>query len=96
MSDKPEILPTVCVDHDKEKYHIEIEIPGVKKDSIELEIGERSFCIRAEKSDATYNSCYTLAHSIDKDAVDAKFESGLLLVTAPLKAPLGGTKVAIK
>ncbi len=96
MSAKPEILPTVCIDHDKEKYHIEIELPGVKKESIDLEMGDRSFCIRAEKKDAVYNSCYTLAHPIDKNAVDAKFESGLLLLTAPLKEPLGGTKVRIK
>ena len=96
MSAKPEILPTVCVDHDKEKYHIEIELPGVKKNTIELEVGERSFCVRAEKSDLIYNSCYTLAHPIDKDTVEAKFNSGLLTVKAPLKAVLGGKKVTIK
>jgi HSP20 family protein len=96
MSVKPDILPAVCVDHDRKKYHIEIELPGVKKSSIELEMGERSFCIRAEKRDGVYNACYTLAHSIDRDAVEAKFESGLLMVTAPLRDSLGGIRMPIK
>ncbi len=93
---KVELSPTICVDHDKEKYHIEIELPGIRKSGINIEFGERSFCIRAEKSDIAYNACYTLAHPIKKNAVEAKFESGLLIITAPLKEALGGTKITVK
>lgn len=60
MAEKIEILPSVCVDHDEEKYHIEIELPGVKKEDIDLEMGTESFCIRAYKggTDVAYNACY--------------------------------------
>lgn len=94
-SELPEVSPAVCVDHSRDNYHIEIELPGVKKTDINLEMGEQSFCIRASKKDLIYNACYTLAHSVDTEKVDAKFESGLLTITAPFKSPIGGVKIEI-
>ena len=41
------IFPSICADHDEEKYHIEIELPGVKKEDIELEMSDESFFIKA-------------------------------------------------
>ena len=93
---KPEVAPSTCVDHDSEKYHIEIELPGVRKEDVELEVGDQSFCIRAPTKDLVYNTCYTLAHTIDTAKVDAKFDNGLLIVRMPFKAKIGGKKVAIK
>lgn len=93
---KPEIVPEVCIDHDKSKYHIEIELPGVSKERINLEFGDQSFCIRAPREDVVFNGCYTLAHSVDSKKVDAKFENGLLMVKVPFQKPLGGSKVQIK
>jgi HSP20 family protein len=94
--EKPEILPSVCVDHDREKYHIEVELPGVEKDKIELEVGEQSFCVRAPREDIVYNACYTTAHAIDPGKTEAVFEEGLLKVTAPLKNPIKGRLVKVK
>lgn len=91
-----EILPDVCVDHDEEKYHIEIELPGVKKEDINLEMGDASFCIKANKGDLVYNACYTLAHSIDTGNVKANFENGLLTILAPFQQPLHGIKIIIE
>lgn len=92
----PEIAPNVCVNHDRERYYIDIELPGVKKEDIELEVGEQSFCIKAPTKDFVYHACYTLAHTIDPKGVEAKFNNGLLTVKAPLKSKIGGIKVAIK
>jgi HSP20 family protein len=93
---KPEICPAMTVDHDKEKYHIEIEPPGAKKEEIELDMGDQSFCIKAPSEDVVYNACYTLAHTVDTRKVNATFNNGLLKVTLPFKSKLGGTRVAIK
>lgn len=93
---KVQILPSVCVDHDLEKFHIEIEIPGVKKEDIDLEMGEASFCIRAPKEDIEYSACYTLAHDVDTGKVTAKFDNGLLTINAPFKSAIGGTKITVE
>jgi len=94
--EKSEILPSVTVDHDREKYHIEIELPGVEKEKIELEVGEQSFCVRASREDIVYNACYTMAHSVDPDKAEAIFEDDVLKVTAPLKSPIRGRLVKIR
>jgi HSP20 family protein len=94
--EKAEILPSVCVDHDSEKYHIEIELPGVQKDKIHLEVNENSLCIRAPRDDLVYNACYTIAHAIEPSKTEALYEEGLLKVTAPLKSSLKGTVVKVK
>jgi HSP20 family molecular chaperone IbpA len=93
---KPEVPPEACVDHDREKYHIEVELPGVAKEKIELEFGEESFCVRAPRGDLVFNACYTLGHPVDMSKVDARFDSGLLKVTVPFKQPIAGTKVQVK
>ncbi|KCZ73225.1 molecular chaperone (small heat shock protein) [Candidatus Methanoperedens nitroreducens] len=96
-SEYPEVIPAICVDHDRENYHIEIELPGVQKEKIDLEMGEESFCVRAPKEDLVYAACYTLAHHIDTEHVDARFDNGLLTIKAPLKNPITvGVKIPIK
>jgi HSP20 family protein len=93
---KPLLAPAVCVDHDRENYSIQIELPGVKKDDIVLEISEQSFCVKGSRTDADLAGCYFLAHSVNADKAKAKFESGLLNVTIPLKQPLVGKKIPIE
>ena len=93
---KQEILPEATVDHDREKYHIEVELPGVSKEKIELEFGEQGFCVKASRDDVVFNACYSLAHTVDPKKADAKFENGLLKVTVPFKQPIAGTKVQVK
>ena len=93
---KPEVLPDVTIDHDKEKYHIEIELPGVRKEDIQLDVGDQSFCVKAPAEDITYSCCYTLAHAVDPKKADATFNNGLMKLWLPLKSKLGGTRVAVK
>lgn len=93
---KPIIPPNVCVDHDRERYYIEVELPGVDKGDIELEVSEQGFCVKGSREDAELAGCYFLAHPISVDEVKAKFENGLLKITAPLRQPLTGKKVTIE
>ena len=90
------IFPSICADHDEEKYHIEIELPGVKKEDIELEMSDESFCIKAPKEDIVYSACYRLAHAIDTGKASAKFDNGLLTVTVPFEHSLKGVKISIE
>ncbi|MCX9010457.1 MAG: Hsp20/alpha crystallin family protein [Candidatus Methanoperedens sp.] len=92
-----EVPPEVCVDHDKENYQIEIELPGVKKEDIDLEVGEDALCVRAPKEDIVYSACYSLAHSVDTGKVSARFNDGLLTIKAAFKHPIHvGVKVPIE
>ncbi|MHA1578843.1 MAG: Hsp20/alpha crystallin family protein [Candidatus Freyarchaeota archaeon] len=96
MSEKINITPAMLISHDKEKYDIEIELPGVKKKDIEFEMTDGSFCLRAVKGNAEFSTCAVLAHPIVSSKAEARFRDGLLKVTVPLKEMYHGTKIKIK
>ena len=91
-----EMLPEILSDHDDEKYHIEIGLPGVKKENIELIMGGNHFCLKASKSDITYSACYALAHIIDASKATSKFDNGELVIIAPFVHPLKGIKITVE
>lgn len=93
---KPALTPCVCFDHDLENYYIQVELPGVKKDNIELSVSEQSFCVRGSREDIDLIACYYLAHWVNEDKAKAKYKNGLLDVTIPLKKPLKGKKIPIE
>lgn len=84
---------------DKE-YIVEAELPGVKKDEINVEIDENRLTIAVQRSEQVDEQkdnyirkerrCCSMARSfaVDNiliDKVTAKFENGLLVITLPKK-----------
>jgi HSP20 family protein len=94
--EKPTVTPNAFMDHDKKFYYIEVELPGVKKEDIELSVSDQSFCVRAPREDVEFLGCYMLAHLSNTDATRAKFENGLLSMEIPLKKEQKEKKVTIE
>ncbi|MCW4021203.1 MAG: Hsp20/alpha crystallin family protein [Candidatus Bathyarchaeota archaeon] len=90
------LTPRVCFDHDLENYYVEVELPGVKKEDVELNVSEQSLCVRGLREDIDLLGCWYLAHPVDEDKARAKYDNGLLNVTIPLRKPLKGRKIPIK
>jgi HSP20 family protein len=94
--EKPTVTPNAFMDHDKKFYYIEVELPGVKKEDIELSVSDQSFCVRAPREDIEFLGCYMLAHLSDTGATRAKFENGLLSMEIPLKKEQKEKKVTVE
>lgn len=92
---KPLLSPIVNIDHDRERYKILIELPGVKREDIDLEVSESSFCIRASRPDAEMAGCYFLAHPVEPDETYATLDDSLLNVQIPFKVPIRGKHITI-
>ncbi len=92
------VTPDIWIDHDDKTYFIEIELPGVKKEHIDLSVGEQSICIQAARTDEpiVYLGCFSLAHQVDENKAKAKFENWVLSVEVPLKAPLTVKRITIE
>jgi HSP20 family protein len=90
------ITPDVCIDHDDKAFFIDVELPGVDKEHVDLSIGEQSVCVEAARDDIVYLGCFSLAHAVDETKAKAKFENGLLKIEIPLKAPIGGKRIKIE
>jgi HSP20 family molecular chaperone IbpA len=94
--EKPSMAPTLYMDHDEKNYYIQVELLGVKKEDVTLEVSDQSLCVRGSRTDLEFSGCYILTHIVDTSKARAKFDNGLLSVEIPIKKILAGKKVAIE
>jgi HSP20 family molecular chaperone IbpA len=96
--EKNMIVPMVNVNHndDDTGLVIKVDLAGASKESVDLDMGEKGFCVKAEAEDFRYENCYMLAHDIKAEESEAKFTSGLLTIKAPFKEMRRGHKVTIQ
>lgn len=94
--------PQVDVAETEKAFELQFSVPGLKKEDLNIELnsgvltvsGERKF--KDEKKEKNYHSVETkygafkrsfeLPDSIDQDAVDAKYEDGILNILVPKDA----------
>lgn len=88
MAEKAKVTPCVCFSHDDKegRLSIEVQLPGVDKKDISLEMRRDSFCVSASRGEDTqYSGCFMLAHEVESSKTQARYENGLLKVFAPIK-----------
>jgi HSP20 family protein len=87
--EKVYISPDVCMypNDDHKIYKIEITLPGVEKDKIQLKMHEDSFFIKGESEDTVYIGSYAVCCPIDPTQVEAIYKEGLLKIEVPFKEP---------
>ncbi len=98
QEEKRVVVPIIDVRHDDSDtgFSINVDLAGVKKSSVSLEMGTAGFCVKGEGDDFRYESCYVLAHEVKPDEATAKLESGLLKIHVPFRETMRGHKVIIK
>jgi HSP20 family molecular chaperone IbpA len=96
--EKTVVIPTVCAYHDEkdENLIIEVELPGVKKKDVKLNMTDEGFCVTGERADFIYQVCYRFLHEITLDEAKAKFDSGLLSIAVPFQKPARPREVTIE
>jgi len=91
--------PSVNEKEDEKAYYMEVDLPGVKKDNIKVEIkdnlltisGERKFkkeekdkgYIRTESFFGKFERRFTLPNDANIENIEAKVEDGVLHLTIP-------------
>jgi HSP20 family molecular chaperone IbpA len=98
QEEKQVVVPMINVNHNDDDTGLEVrvDLAGASKESVDLDVGDKGFCIKAEAEDFRYESCYTLAHEVKGEGAKAKFDSGLLKITVPFQDTLHGHKVSIE
>jgi HSP20 family molecular chaperone IbpA len=97
--EKTRVKPNVYAAYDDvmNLYHIEIELPGVKKNDIDLKVLSGGFMVKAPKDNIEYVGDYTFFCPVSPDKTEAEYDNGLLTVHVPLKEPYeGATKIDVK
>jgi HSP20 family protein len=91
--------PAVDISETKDSYLIHAELPGVKKDEVKITMHDNLISIRGEKKSETekkdenyhrversygvFERSFSLPGTVKSDAIDAKYDDGVLTITLP-------------
>ena len=104
-------LPSADVYETAEAFLIEVELPGVDKDDIEIQVqgdeltvrgqrqtrGSRPECFhRMERRYGPFSRTFSLSDDVDGDRVTAEFKEGLLHLQVPKVRVQGGWRVRVE
>ena len=96
---KKVIKPLYQVAEEKGKVIVRLEMPGVKKDNLEIKVEnnelkvlgkrceskkEAGYLIK-ERRGGDFEQIFTLDNTIDQDKIDAQLNNGVLVITLSLK-----------
>lgn len=104
--------PSVNTREDDKAYYLEVDLPGVKKEDVSVDLDKNHISISGErkikneiKEDDYYkvesvfgkfSRSFSLPDSVDNENIEASFENGVLEILIPKVAPKVAKKIEIK
>lgn len=104
--------PAVDIDENEAKYTVTVEIPGGKKEDVQVEVEEGVLTIRGEKrsereekkdqrrwierSYGSFARSFTLPPNADAERIDAAFKDGVLTLSIPKTEAAKPRSIAVK
>lgn len=103
--------PRVRFRDEGEAFALELPLPGVKEDDVELSVGEDFVTVKAtrepevpegyetrrrERTELAFERTYRLPERVDTSKVDAKLEHGVLEISLPKQAQVKTRTIAVK
>jgi len=98
-SERVDFIPSVNTREADDAYYIEVDLPGVKKENISIDVKDNILTISGErviedkrKDDEFYRvesvygkfaRSFTLPEDVDSDKIEAKAQNGVLVVKIP-------------
>jgi HSP20 family protein len=110
MSSQNWFQPQFDVDENEEAYLISVDLPGVKKENIKVDLsgnvltiaGERRHSEESkggrymERSYGSFQRSFTLPNTVDIDKIEANLEDGVLNLALPKSAQSKGRKIEVQ
>lgn len=104
-------MPNVDVLEDKDSVKIEVDIPGVDRNQVDLSVENGTLTIKAAPSyqhpegframfqewiPGSFERAFQLSESVDTDKIDAVVKNGVLTINIPKREEVKTRKIEIK
>jgi HSP20 family molecular chaperone IbpA len=83
---------TSSIDYENRKIEVEVSLPGVAKQNIELKVLPTWFHLKAKRNHIEYGANQCFGKKIIPEKTTAKYDNGLLKITAYIKDPFDGAR----
>ena len=80
------------INHENRTISFEVSLPGVKKENISLKVLPNFFHLHAKRGQLMYSANQNFGKKITPEKTTAKYENGLLKITAYIPDPFEGAK----
>ncbi|MFZ3231003.1 MAG: Hsp20/alpha crystallin family protein [Pseudobdellovibrio sp.] len=103
--------PSCDIVEETNSYVLKVDLPGVEKDQVKVEVNKDQLTIHAERKEekateskkkylsevcyGSYTRSFALPGIVDEKRVDAKFDNGVLTVTIPKTEALKAKQIPI-
>ena len=100
--------PLVNVCEDDQNYYVDINVPGVEKDAIDLTLTDKSLVIKGERAveegkyfrqerlAGVFQRIVAIPDPVDREKVSAKYKNGVLEVVLPKSESIQPKKISIE
>ena len=109
-------MPSVNITENSNYYNVSLAVPGLKKEDFKIDIDGNMLTISSEKEEkkeekdekytrkeysySSFSRSFTLPEDVKQDAIDAKYEDGILNLKLPrredAKRTTASKKIAVK
>ena len=105
-------VPTLEAYVEGDEYHVRAEIPGVDPETIDLSVHDKTLIIKGERKTSNekkdegyflreiaygrFERSVMLPEGTDTEKINARYEKGVLHITAPVKGALAPKKVPVE
>jgi len=108
----PDFAPVVDIEEKDKQYVVTVELPGVKKDDVKIDLKDNVLTISGEKkmvrkideknfhqSERIFGSfqrCFRLPELVDQQQISAEFKDGILNIAIPKSVAIQPKTIEIK
>jgi len=107
-----EDFPAVDVKEEDERYRIQADLPGMRREDVDVRVTDDSLTISSDKEEekeeedegylvkerrhASFRRSFRLPSDVDRDKIDAGFKDGVLEIELPRTGKLVSRKVDVR
>lgn len=92
-------VPISSINEKENGYEVEVELPGVRKENIEISIEKNLLSVSATRKkgemELSYKRDFRISDEIDSNEIKASFENGLLVLKLSKKKQTEAKKIEI-